>query len=266
MNSVAIFDSLTHPMPNADWLHVRYHGKNSIEALLTQMQSANICKAFAVGLGRDIGGYNESTYAQWVRSNSADLLPVAFCDMQTIMNIGVDVYIQQIKSFGYVGLKIHPRIAQITLGHPLLPQIIRCAHHHQLVVMICTYYWSAHSNAYESDASVIHQLMCAVSDCRVILLHGGVIKLLEVAEIVRHFPNVLLDLSFTMCKYAGSSLDFDIRYLFAQFDRRVCVGSDAPEFTPIDLRMRFDALCSGLDVARVTRIAAGNIQRFMEQL
>jgi hypothetical protein len=89
----------------------------------------------------------------------------------------------------------------------------------------------------------------------VILLHGGVIKLLEVAEIVRHFPTVLLDLSFTLCKFAGSSLDLDIRYLFAQFDQRICIGSDSPEFTPMDLRIRFDSLSSGLIDAKVARIA-----------
>jgi len=265
MNSVAIFDSLTHPMPNADWLHERYRGKNSITALMAQMRTANICKAFAVGLGENIGGYNEATYAQWVRTNTPDLLPIAFCNLQMAIGMGADAYVQYLKALGYVGLKIHPRIARFTLAHPLLPQIIQCAHQHQLVVMLCTYYWSADENCYESDIRALHALLCAVDGCKVILLHGGVIKLLEVAEIVRYFPKVLLDLSFTLCKFAGSSLDLDIRYLFTQFDQRICIGSDSPEFTPMELRTRFDSLSSGLFDAKVARIAAGNLHQFMEQ-
>jgi DNA-binding transcriptional ArsR family regulator len=104
MNSVAIFDSLTHPMPNADWLHERYSGKNSITGLLAQMRLANVCRAFAVGLGNDIGGYDVTTYAQWVRTNSPDLLPVAFCNLQMAIDMGVDSYVQHLKVLGYVGL------------------------------------------------------------------------------------------------------------------------------------------------------------------
>lgn len=265
MSRPAIFDSLTHPMPDGNWLHARYHGTNTIDALLTQMRDAHVTKAFAVGLGADIGGYHEDTYADWVRAASPYLLPVAFCDIPTAIQMGATAYVQRLKDRGYVGLKIHPRIAQITLAHPILPEIITAAHGAHMLVLVCTYFWSAQVNAYESDITAIQRLLCAVAGCKVILLHGGAVRLLEVAEIVRHFPRVMLDLSFTLCKYAGSSLDADIRYLFAQFDRRICIGSDSPEFTLHDMRTRFELLSEGLDAARVSRIAADNLLQCVEQ-
>ena len=53
-------------------------------------------------------------------------------------------------------------------------------------------------------------------------------------------PNVLLDLSNTLLRYQGSSLDRDIAWLFRSFDRRICIGSDYPDYEPGQLRARFE--------------------------
>lgn len=265
MSNPAIFDSLTHPMPDGNWIHTKYRGRNTVESLLAQMREAGVIKAFAVGLGQSIGGYHEDTYADWVRAASPDLLPIAYVDIPVALQMGVDAYIQRVHSRGYVGIKIHPRIAEITLAHPMLPELIRAAHACRLIVFVCTYFWNSRVDAYESDMQAIQRLLSATIGCKLILLHGGVVRLLECAEIVRHFPQVMLDLSFTMCKYPGSSLDADIRYLFAHYDRRLCVGSDSPEFSLTELRNRFNQLSDGLDLARSTRIASGNLLAYLEQ-
>ena len=265
MSSPILFDSLTHPMPDGGWIHERYRGQNTIEALLVQMREARIGKAFAIGLGTTIGGYHEDTYADWVRAASPDLLPVAFADIPTAIQLGVDAYVQRLRARGYVGIKIHPRIAEITLSHAFLPDLIRAAHAHRLLVFVCTYFWNSRIDAYDSDMHALQRLLSMTIGCKIILLHGGVIRLLEVAEIVRHFPQVILDVSFTICKYPGSSLDADLRFLFAHFDRRICVGSDSPEFSLGALRTRFDELSDGLDDARRVRIAYGNLQSCLEQ-
>ena len=61
-----------------------------------------------------------------------------------------------------------------------------------------------------------------------VLLHGGDVQLLRYAELVRFNANLILDLSLTIMKYAGSSLDADLSFLFREFDRRICIGSDHP--------------------------------------
>jgi len=74
---------------------------------------------------------------------------------------------------------------------------------------------------------------------------------------------VLLDLSFTLCKYEGSSIDLDIRYLFEKFDRRICIGSDSPEFDLSKLRQRFNQLTEGLDIVKKKNIGFQNLQAYV---
>jgi hypothetical protein len=86
---------------------------------------------------------------------------------------------------------------------------------------------------------------------------------MEFSELVRHFPNALLDLSFTILKYAGSSVDLDLEYLFTKFDRRICIGSDFPEFNLSDLRFRFDELSKNCTELQSNNIAFQNLERFI---
>ena len=89
-------------------------------------------------------------------------------------------------------------------------------------------------------------------------------RLLEYMEIARSHPNVLLDLSMTMCKYSGSSIDADLRFALSAFDRRVCIGSDYPEYSPTTLRHRFTELGAGLEESKLENAAFRNAARFFE--
>ena len=82
-------------------------------------------------------------------------------------------------------------------------------------------------------------------------------------EICRPYQNVLLDLSFTLCRYERSSVDLDIRYLFQNFDQRVCLGSDNPQFSLAQFRRRFDELAAGLDRQKSSNVAHRNLQAFI---
>ncbi len=48
-----------------------------------------------------------------------------------------------------------------------------------------------------------------------------------------------LDLSFTLLRYAGSSLDADIRFFVENLDQRLVVGSDYPDYFPAEAFSRF---------------------------
>ena len=60
-NSILIFDTLSHPTLNCNWLHPRYDGQANRADMLQQMNEQNICGTFAVGM-KGIGGYNEDDY------------------------------------------------------------------------------------------------------------------------------------------------------------------------------------------------------------
>lgn len=267
MNSTPIFDSLTHPTPHGSWLTPSWKGNNTVPALLTSMEENNIQWAFAVGMGAKVGGYEEANYAPFIRSQSEKLFPVAFVDFKVLdAGIPFGAYLRKLRSLGYFGIKIHPRLSQINFSNKFLPSLIREANQIGLCVMICTYFWGKDKSLCANTPEQLQALLCEVPDERLILLHGGAVRLLEVAEIVRHFQRTLLDLSFTICKYEGSSLDLDIKYLFEKFDRRLCLGSDSPEFTQYALRDRFELLSAGLNEEKKTNIAFRNIQTHIKAI
>ena len=261
MNSVPIFDSLTHPMPNGNWLVPKYDGENTIQLLLSEMEENNVEWALAVGMGSKVGGYQEKAYASFIKDHSANLFPIAFLDFEVLASgTSVGKYLLRLKNLGYVGIKIHPRLASINLSNPLLVDLIKESNQLGLVVLLCTYFWSKDKKLCSNTSEQLLVLLCEVPDEKIVLVHGGAVRLLEVAEIARHFQGALLDLSFTICKYEGSSIDLDIRYLFEKFDLRVCVGSDSPEIGLSKLRERFELLTDGLNETKKSNIGYRNLQ------
>lgn len=264
MNSIPIFDSLTHPMPSGGWLKPEYEGKNSIPALLHEMEVNNIQWALAVGMGESIGSYNENKYAAFIANHSDRLFPVAFLDFQVLESgTSISSYLSKLKRLGYVGIKIHPRFSRVTFANKYLPGLIKEANQIGLLVLICTYFWSNQKELASNSPELLERLLCKVPDEKLLLLHGGAVKLLEVAEIVRQFPKILLDLSFTLSKYQGSSIDMDIQYLFKNFDRRICVGSDSPEMGLSSLRQRFESFAKAIDYSKAQNIGFKNLQKYM---
>ena len=80
---------------------------------------------------------------------------------------------------------------------------------------------------------VVDALAVAAPHTQSILLHGGGSQILAVSEVVAVHANLVLDLSFTIHRFSGSSVDDDLRFLMRTFDRRMVVGSDFPEYEPL---------------------------------
>jgi predicted TIM-barrel fold metal-dependent hydrolase len=161
-------------------------------------------------------------------------------------------------------IKIHPRYTGMEISGPTLGNALAAAGAHDLAVFFCTYQHSAIQQYPSEDPffSLVAALKAAPRT-KLILVHGGDVQLLKYAELVRFNPNLLLDLSLTIMKYAGSSLDRDIFFLFRQFDRRICVGSDHPEYGHHEVRNRFEELAWGVPRDKIENIAFRNILRFI---
>jgi len=161
-------------------------------------------------------------------------------------------------------LKIHPRISGINYSHNLLAEIIVKANELDLGILLCTYFWNKLSSYGASGIHGLYDLLRIIPEQKIILMHGGCIHLLELAEISRQFPNILLDLSFTIIKYEFSSVDLDIQYLFRHFDRRICIGSDSPEFHHSKLRERFDTFSLSIEKYKAENIAYKNLMNYFK--
>ena len=165
---------------------------------------------------------------------------------------------------GYEAIKIHPRQLGLKSIIPLRDVLEYC-YKHEITVFLCTYYYCDSKGWPSNDfLSELAQLI-TLFPVKLVLLHGGGVRLLEFAEFVRFNENVILDLSLTLMKYRGSSLDMDLKFLFKNFDRRICVGSDHPEYLLSDVLMQINNLADELELCEVKldNIAYNNLNKML---
>lgn len=264
MTSIPIFDSISHPTIDSNWISPKYIGSSKIELLINEMIENNIMKSFAIGM-KNIGSYDEKLYIQLIKPFEEFLIPIAYFDFNEGISLeGIKKQLQVIKSLGYKGIKLHPRFSNFSLENKKIIEVIQFANELNLIVLFCTYFYHNSQTACNNSIERLSNLLCKIEDCKIILLHSGTVKLLEMIEIGRSFKNVLLDLSFTICKYEGSSMDLDIKFACNTFDQRICIGSDFPEFTLKKLRERFEFFTKDLSVEKAENIGYKNILNYIK--
>jgi predicted TIM-barrel fold metal-dependent hydrolase len=226
------------------------------------MKEAHVHWAFTVAMGTS-GGYDVTRYAHEVKIHYPGLFPIAFWDFKAILaSVPLVNQLRQLQKMGYIGIKIHPRLARIDYLNPHMADIIKAANDIELLVLLCTYPFSKPSTSLRLFPNQLYRLLNQVHDQKLILLHGGGVYLLEVMEMTRHFKNTLLDLSWTLSEYENSSLDFDLRFVFEHCHHRICIGSDSPEKSMQTMRRRFEALSNGLEIYKRENIAYHNLMMF----
>lgn len=255
-----LFDSLAHPTLSGKWLNSPSDA--SFELLDVSLAEAGFVGASATGIG-GVEGYDHHQFiAQCNRFPK--LIPIAGLHPESEAQIFSEISL--IKQLGFSAIKIHPRFSRIKSLERTLTEVFLAASEAQMPVYYCTYLHSEISQYPLADP--IFALVAALKAAplaKVVLLHGGDVQLLRYAELARFNPNLLLDLSMTICKYAGSSLDQDIRFLFHSFDRRICIGSDHPEWSHLALRKRFEFFGEGLPQEKIDNVGHRNILNFLNR-
>ncbi len=264
MNSIPIFDSLSHPTIDSHWILPKYYNSANIENLVSQMKQYNIIKSFAVGM-HGIGSYEQTKYYNLIAPFSDIFYPIAFLLIEpNDTQKSIQEKLKQIKKTGFKGIKLHPRFSDFSIANPLLSYTIKTANELQLTVLFCTYFYHPSQNACSNSIENLQKLLLQIQDCKIILLHAGTVRLLEMIEIARSFKNILLDLSFTVCKYEGSSIDLDIQFACNTFDQRICIGSDFPEFSMQKLRERFNYFTQHISEEKAKNIGYKNLETYIQ--
>ncbi len=253
-----LFDSLAHPTLSGKWLNSPHDaGFASLDA---DLSAAGFIGACATGI-HGVEDYDHHRFiAQCARFPR--LLAIAGLHPESEAQICSEIAL--VRQLGYTAIKIHPRFSRIRSLEQTLTQVLVAASEADLPVYYCTY---LHADLAQYPlADPLYALVAALKAApraRVVLLHGGDVQLMRYAELVRFNPNLLLDLSMTICKYAGSSLDQDIGFLFRSFDRRICIGSDHPEWSHVALRKRFDLFSEGLAQEKKDNVGHRNLLVFL---
>ncbi|MBI3591583.1 MAG: hypothetical protein HY094_09445 [Candidatus Melainabacteria bacterium] len=255
---IPLFDSLAHPTLTGSWINKNLNA--SFSKLITDMKKANYVAACAVGLS-GIEGYDHKFFIEECKKYDC-FIPVAGIDPKKSIE-DLETEISYVAKLGFKGVKIHPRNAGIKLDYKTLPDILKFTKENNLVTMLCTYSHSALSLYPDFDPFYsLVKLLKTESDAKVILLHGGDVNLLKYAELVRKNPNLILDLSYTIMRYENSSIDLDIKFLLSDLDRRVCIGTDYPEYSHEALRRRFEKLSLEISWEKLENIGFKNLQSF----
>ncbi|KFB70967.1 MAG: hypothetical protein AW09_003931 [Candidatus Accumulibacter phosphatis] len=66
-----------------------------------------------------------------------------------------------------------------------------------------------------------------------------------------------------LCENEGNSVDLDLAFLFRHFDRRICIGTDWPEYSPRQVRERFEEFTGDLPDDQRHNIAYRNLYHFL---
>lgn len=255
---IPILDSLSHPTLTGRWISGDVDA--TFPTLDSELRGAGFCGACAVGLA-GIEGYSHEPFLRACARYQA-LIPVAGFDPTGPQALSSEL--DHIAGLGYRAVKVHPRFSRFEPTAELLGEIFRAASARGLVVFYCTFLHTR-LDIYPA-ADPLYALVGGLKrspDAKVVLVHGGDIQAMRYAELVHYNPGLLLDLSYTLLKYRGSSLDADMSFLFRNFDRRICVGVDHPEFTHRALRSRFDDLVSGLPDEKARNIGSRNLESFL---
>jgi len=258
---IPIFDSLTHPTCDESWVTAD-RGASFVD-LAKDMEANGFIGACAVGLP-GVGNYKHTRYAS-LCNDYPSLCPIAGLSMKDLC---VDEELSLIKNLGYQGIKLHSKYSQFDLkeDRDALIEVLNACQSKGLVVFLCTYMAADLGGMPGQDPYwQLISILKEAKDVRLILTHGGLYRLFEYADLVRFNPNLLLDLSYTMMKYKGSSLDGDLRYLLKEFDQRICIGSDHPEYSLSSVRKRAEALSSGISQDKIENAFHKNLQFFLRE-
>ena len=253
-----LVDSLTHPTLSGSFLN--YTEDTSFKNIAEQLKNNKIDLACAVGIPTT-GDYSHEAYYKEALKHDC-FIPVAGLSYTVDLTSEINL----IKNIGYRALKIHPRFLVANLTEKLLIQAINLCYKKDITIFLCTYSYSSLYNEKGDvclDFKNLTKILSSAKPAKIILLHGGGVEILKFSELVRHNSNLLLDISFTMCKYETSSIDSDIRFLFEFFDRKICIGSDSPDFAFEHFLKRVDYFSRGIEMEKLKNIKHKNILSFL---
>jgi len=259
--SMKFFDSLTHVTRDGSWIGERGFDA-SLARLIRDMSEANAYRACLVSIADFV---DNEVIIESARAHPDKFIPIAGLNPRSLAtNRRVEAVVREIKKSGFAGIKLHPRLNGYDPLDDKCIAAVDAAGEHGLVVLLDTLF-RRKGLATRHAPDVIDYIAAACPETKILLLHGTGTTMMELYEIVRCNDNLVLDLSFTMMRYRGSSrLDADMNFLFRTTDRLITIGSDFPEYSPVETLARYAELSNGVEDHRAENILYRNLERLFE--
>lgn len=251
-----LFDSLTHVTATGRWAVGIHDYDASTERLLRELDRVGEHRACLVALA---GIADNRTTMEVARRYPDRFVAVGSIDVTTETDVAAAV--GRLADEGFAGLKLHPRLHGYDPLDERCRAAIDAAGRGGMTVFLDTLF-RQRTRPTTHPIDVVDELLVGHPNCRFVLLHGTGASVLELFELGRMHEHALIDVSFTLLRYAGSSVDDDIGFLCEQLDQRVCIGSDFPEYLPAQALARFEALTTGLAEDKRENVAWRNLDRW----
>jgi biotin carboxylase/predicted TIM-barrel fold metal-dependent hydrolase len=257
-----LLDSLTHVTPDGRWFNSDRDA--SEERLLREMDDVGVERAVVVALA----GYISNDFVFDVCRRRADRLipggsfnPAAYADpKQAAAAVRAELGSSQVKI-----IKLHPRLGKYDPLDPRCSAVLEeiATWTDPPLIWFCTLFYTAGVPTQKPMVATIRDIVVRFPTLTFVLLHGGGPSILELAEAVRGCENAIVDISFTLYRYADSSVWLDLKYLARNFDRRTIYGSDFPERGLRESYAHLERLTMDIEADAKARLGGGNLARLL---
>jgi predicted TIM-barrel fold metal-dependent hydrolase len=253
-----IIDNITHITPDGHWFHTNIDA--SEKRLLMEMDENNVSRAIIVALADYISNDFVFTVCENRKERfipCASFNPVAYStEKEAVRELRNQLYESPMKM-----IKLHPRLNGYD---PLAPRCLAIlgemsSWSKKVPIYMDSLFYRHGIIARKPVVDTIHELVNCFSSLDFVFLHAGGAWVMQLAEAIRDCPNVYLDISFIINRYAASSISMDLKYLISIFDQRMIFGSDFPEIGIGEALETFRCLCEGINYDKVSRVMGGNL-------
>ena len=254
-----IADSLTHVTADGRWFGSAHDA--SVDRLLRELDAARLDRAVVVALADFI----ENDFVLEACRRDARLIPG--CSFNPVRHgaRAAQAFREELAGAPFRVLKLHPRLNRYD---PLDPACLATLEElaswpEPLPVWIDSLFHTSGVTLRKAPVETACELADRFPHLRFVFLHAAGPMALPLADALRGRANAHIDLSFTLVRYAGSSVSLDLRWLLANFDRRILYGSDFPEIGIGEAQDALLALAGAMPAEKLVNIRGGNLERLL---
>jgi predicted TIM-barrel fold metal-dependent hydrolase len=255
-----IIDANAHVTRDGRWFDTGHDA--SLGRLLAELDAAGVDRAVLTGLS---GATSTKDVLALCAEADGRLLPVGPFDPSAHPSPAQACAHarRELSGRGLLGVKLHPRLG----GYDVLDDRVLAflddlaTWPEQPAVWICTFLHVPGMRPRSGPVEALCEIVGRHPDVQFVLAHGGGPDLLRLAAAVRAAPNALLDVSFTINRYHGSSVQLDLAHLLTTFENRLVFGSDFPEVEPRRARALLEELVTEAEPDALSKVLGGNLCR-----